>query len=190
MMIHPHDIAASRTGWLLSLSLLAVGCRGGGPPVPDRPPRAAELQLKSSALRAGQPIPPRFTADGRDLSPPLEWSSPPAGTLSLALLCDDPDAPRGDWVHWVLYNLPPDLRELKEGKVPDAAVAGSNDFGKLGYNGPSPPPGKAHRYVFHLFALDIPLKLSSGASKSELLRAIEGHVVGQGELTAPYQRTP
>lgn len=179
----------AQTGPVLAC-LFVSGCSGSASPAvtTERNPKMVSLQLTSSAIEPGQPIPRRFTADGEDLSPPLAWSAVPPQTRSLAILCDDPDAPRGDWVHWVLYNLPGGVQHLEEGKVPAEAVAGINDFRKPGYNGPSPPAGKPHRYVFHLFALDTTLGLPAGASKAQLLQAIDGHVLGQGELTATYQR--
>lgn len=144
------------------------------------------MLFTSAVLQSGQPIPVRYTADGQDLSPPLEWTEVPIGTRSLAILCDDPDAPRGDWVHWVVYNLEPGLRSLDEGYT--GGMSGRNDFGQMGYNGPSPPRGKPHRYVFQLFALDTTLSLPAHAGKAQLLRAMEGHVLGRAELTATYRR--
>lgn len=145
------------------------------------------MLLTSSVLQPGQPVPVRYTADGQDLSPPLEWTGVPAGARSLAILCDDPDAPRGDWVHWVLYNLDPGLLGLDEGHL--GGLPGCNDFGKTGYNGPSPPRGKTHRYVFHLYALDTALNLPANAGKAHLLKAMEGHVLARAELTATYRRS-
>src|SRR5205807_3625539 len=131
---------------------------------------AMKLQLSSTAFEEGQPIPKRFTGDGDDVSPPLAWTEPPGDTKTYALLCDDPDAPRGTWVHWVLFNLPADATSLPEGvpatkTLPSGAKHGANDFKKPGYGGPSPPPGKPHRYYFKLYALDAPLKLAEGATK-------------------------
>src|SRR2546426_12557047 len=117
------------------------------------------LELTSTAFRDGQSIPTKYTADGRNISPPLAWTDPPAGTKSFALICEDPDAPRGTFTHWLAFNLPAESRELPEGLSaeatrPDGSLQGTNDFGKPGYGGPSPPPGKPHRYVFQLLALD------------------------------------
>ena len=151
------------------------------------------FQISSSAFDEGQPIPTRYTADNRNVSPPLLWTDPPAGTLSLALVCEDPDAPRGTWTHWVLFNLPPTTRSLAKGLPPtsptqDGAEQGVNDFGKVGYGGPSPPPGKPHRYFFKLFALDQMLDLPPGASRAQLLSAMKGHVLGEAEIMGTYQR--
>jgi Raf kinase inhibitor-like YbhB/YbcL family protein len=151
------------------------------------------IKLTSTAFREGQAIPIDYTGDGSDRSPPLSWSAPPQGTASLAIICEDPDAPRGTWTHWVLFNLPADLRELAEGQSPggdvmNGARQGKNDFGKLGYGGPAPPRGKPHRYFFKLYALDTPLKLSAGASRAELLSAMKGHVLADAECMGTYQR--
>src|SRR5438046_1261428 len=130
------------------------------------------LELTSAAFEEGEPIPEQYTADGRNASPPLEWQNPPAGIRSLALICEDPDAPRGTFTHWVVFNLPAESQELGEG-IPAAATLangtaqGTNDFGKVGYGGPSPPPGKPHRYFFKLYALDRPLDLQAGATKAQ-----------------------
>lgn len=151
------------------------------------------IQLTSKSFQAGATIPKPFTGDGADLSPPLQWSKPPAGTESIALICDDPDAPRGTWVHWVLFNLPSATHELEEGISTDATLSngakqGTNDFGNLGYGGPAPPKGKPHRYFFKLYALSKKLDLASGATKSELEAAMKGHVLAEAKLMGIYQR--
>jgi len=151
------------------------------------------LQLTSSGFGEGQTIPKEYTGDGSDLSPPLAWSDPPDGTVSFALICDDPDAPRRTWVHWVLFNLPGDLRGLEEGIAPAGTLAGGgtqgkNDFGTLGYGGPAPPRGKPHRYSFKLYALDALLTLRAGATKDQLLEAIKDHVLAETHLLGKYQR--
>ena len=151
------------------------------------------FELTSSAFQAGGTIPRPHTCDGTDASPALTWSDPPPGTASFALVCDDPDAPVGTWVHWVLYELPPSARQLPEG-VPtepllkDGSRQGTNDFKRTGYGGPCPPPGKPHRYFFRLYALDTSLRLAPGKTKAELLKAMEGHVKGQAELVGRYSR--
>ena len=149
------------------------------------------FQLTTSAFSGGV-IPTKFTCDGPDVSPPLAWTDPPKETRSLALIVDDPDAPAGTWVHWVLYDLPGTARELPEGvpkdrQLRDGARQGRNDFGKIGYNGPCPPRRAVHRYFFKLYALDSKTKLSSGATKSELERAMKGHVLAQAELVGKFQ---
>jgi Raf kinase inhibitor-like YbhB/YbcL family protein len=151
------------------------------------------LELTSTAFGEGEPIPEQYTGDGRNASPPLQWQDPPAGTHNLALICEDPDAPRGTFTHWVAFNLPADSRGLGEGvpaetTLPDGTAQGVNDFGKVGYGGPKPPPGKPHRYVFTLYALDGPLDLRPGATRSQLLAAMKGHVLGEARLTGTYGR--
>ncbi|HET9264550.1 MAG TPA: YbhB/YbcL family Raf kinase inhibitor-like protein [Vicinamibacterales bacterium] len=151
------------------------------------------MQLETSAFPPGGDIPVRFTCDGSDDSPALEWTEPPAGTQSFTLVADDPDAPRGTWVHWVLYDLPARARELPEAVPPDkelvsGARQGRNDFRKIGYGGPCPPPGPAHRYYFRLFALDRALGLKSGATRNEIDRAMEGHILARAELMGRYKR--
>lgn len=159
-------------------------------------PRGAVMafELTSPAFAPGASIPARHTCDGDDLSPPLRWTDPPAGTRAFALVCDDPDAPRGRWVHWVLWGMPATATGLAEGVKADATLAdgarhGRNDFGRLGHGGPCPPPGKPHRYVFTLFALDAVPALEPGATRSQLLDAIAGHVLGTAELTGRYGRS-
>jgi Raf kinase inhibitor-like YbhB/YbcL family protein len=151
------------------------------------------IQLSSPAFQEGGPIPQQYTGDGKDASPPLRWADPPEGTKSFALICDDPDAPRGTWVHWLLFNLPADQRELPEGVPAEVALdsearQGNNDFGKVGYGGPAPPAGKPHRYFFRLYALDTPLDLPGGASRPQLLAAMKGHVLAEGQLMGQYGR--
>ena len=151
------------------------------------------IQITSAAFAEAQPIPNQYTCAGPDVSPPLAWSGAPAGTKSFALIADDPDAPVGTWVHWVIYSLPPTATSLAEStppsrELPDGSKQGINDFGNIGYGGPCPPPGKPHRYFFKIYALDAALNLKSGATKKELLRTMEGHVLGEGQLMGTYQR--
>lgn len=151
------------------------------------------LQLTSAAFTEGSPIPAQYTCDGRDVSPPLRWSGAPEGVRSFALIADDPDAPAGTWVHWVLYNLPANTIELPEGIPPTEFVAGGgrqgrNDFGRLGYGGPCPPRGKPHRYFFKLYALDTMLDLPARATKQDVERAMRGHILAEGQLMGTYQR--
>ena len=152
---------------------------------------SAALQLKSTAFSNGGTIPTKFTCDGPDVSPELSWNDPPAATKSFALIADDPDAPAGTWVHWVLYNLPASLRGLLEAvqKTKDlesGAHQGTNDFRKIGYGGPCPPRGPAHRYSFRLYALDQQVQLAAGATKSDLERAMKGHILAQAELLGRF----
>jgi Raf kinase inhibitor-like YbhB/YbcL family protein len=151
------------------------------------------LQITSTAFSEGKPIPRKYTGEDADISPPLKWTGAPTNTLSLALIADDPDAPVGTWVHWVLYNLPPATAELSENvdkaaTLPSGAKQGRNDFGRTGYGGPMPPPGKPHRYYFKLYALDKVLDLEPGMTKKELLKAMEGHILAEGQLMGTYQR--
>ena len=150
------------------------------------------FQITTTAFRDGSSIPKRFTCDGSDVSPALSWGDPPAGTRSLAIIADDPDAPAGTWVHWVLYDLPADTRKLPEGvakdrELPNGALQGRNDFGKIGYNGPCPPRGSEHRYFFKLYALDSRTGLKAGATKSELERTMKGHILSQAQLVGKFQ---
>jgi len=151
------------------------------------------LELTSAAFQDGDTIPTKYTADGGNASPPLRWRAAPDGTRSLALVCEDPDAPRGTFTHWVLFNIPAQTEELNEGLPHETSLlAGAeqatNDFGKIGYGGPSPPPGKPHRYVFKLYALDRRLDVKPGATKAAVLDAIKGHVLGEGQLLGNYGR--
>ena len=146
------------------------------------------MQVSSSAVTEGTPIPKKYTADGADVSPPLQWQGTPPTAKSFALICDDPDAPRGTWVHWVLFNLPAEKTELPEGVPTTVGVQGKNDFGNLGYGGPSPPKGKPHRYFFKIYALDAVLDLKSGISKAQLEKAMAGHTLAQGQLMGTYGR--
>jgi Raf kinase inhibitor-like YbhB/YbcL family protein len=155
--------------------------------------QAMAFEIRSTAFPAGDTIPKKYTCDGPDISPPLNWTEPPAGTKSLALIVDDPDAPVGTWVHWVLYNLPTSTRELAEGAHTSETLAsgarqGTNDFRKIGYGGPCPPQGLAHRYFFKLSALDTELNLAPGATKKQLEAAIAGHILTQAELIGRYGR--
>ena len=151
------------------------------------------LDVKSPDFPAEGSIPKQFTCDGADLSPALQWSAPPASTQTFALIADDPDAPVGTWVHWVLYDLPASLRALpqnfpKNEQFADGSHQGKNDFGRIGYGGPCPPPGKPHRYYFRLYALDTTLNLKPGATKKDVERAMQGHILAQGEYMGRYGR--
>jgi Raf kinase inhibitor-like YbhB/YbcL family protein len=150
------------------------------------------LELRSSAFSDGGWIPSKYTCDGKDTSPPLSWTGIPAGGKSLALTCDDPDAPRGLWVHWVVVDLPPSATGLPEGvpatpEISGGGRQGKNDFGKIGYGGPCPPSG-THRYVFTLYALDSTLGLPAGATRQDLLAAMRNRALGEATLTGTYSR--
>lgn len=151
------------------------------------------IEVTSSAFTEGSAIPVRHTCDGEDVSPPLSWSGVPQETRGLALISDDPDAPGGTWVHWVYYAIPADANGLPEGiadteSLPDGAMQGRNDFKRTGYGGPCPPKGSPHRYLFKLYGLDAQLDFAPGATKSELLGAMDGHILAQGQLMGTYQR--
>jgi len=152
-----------------------------------------DFQISSTAFSAGETIPKRFTCDGPDVSPQLRWEGEPSGTQSFALIMDDPDAPVGTWVHWVVYNLSPGTKELPEGvekknQLDDGALQGRNDFRRIGYGGPCPPAGKPHRYYFKLYALDAKLSLKAGASKPDVEGAMKGHILAQAEVMGRYGR--
>jgi Raf kinase inhibitor-like YbhB/YbcL family protein len=150
------------------------------------------MELKSSAFDEGAMIPEKYTCDDIDISPPLNWTSGPQGTKTYAIICDDPDAPMGTWVHWVIYNLPENQNELSEDvppveNLPSGAKQGRNDFGKIGYGGPC-PPGGIHRYFFKIYALSEELNVDAGVTKSELLKEMEGHLLSEGQLMGRYKR--
>jgi len=154
------------------------------------------FQLSSDKIGEGQRIPQKYTADGADVSPPLAWVNPPDGTLSFALICDDPDAPVGTWVHWVVCNIPADARALDEaasgsGRLPAGSQEGVNDFRKTGYGGPAPPRGPVHRYVFTLYALDTSFdsgQIGQKPTKKQLVAAMEGHILASTRLIGTYSR--
>jgi Raf kinase inhibitor-like YbhB/YbcL family protein len=150
------------------------------------------FQLYSPAFPAGELIPSKYTCDGEDISPPLHWKNAPENTRSFALVLDDPDAPVGTWDHWVLYNLPAETAALEEGfsarsDLPEGCLRGINSWRKPGYGGPCPPAG-THRYFFKLYALDVVLDLPFGATKAQLLTAMERHILDQVELMGIYSR--
>ena len=150
-----------------------------------------EIVVLSAAFAMGAAIPGRYACG--NFSPALSWGEAPANTQSIAVLCDDPDAPVGDWVHWVVFNLAPDTRALPENvargaQLPGGAIQGLNDYNRSGYDGPCPPPGQKHRYFFKVFALDTRLALDAQARKKDLLQAMNGHILAQGSLWGTYRR--
>jgi Raf kinase inhibitor-like YbhB/YbcL family protein len=176
---------------VLCASGVPVVCQPGGSATAKE--KSMSFQVTSSAFAEGQSIPKKHTCDDKDVSPPLKWSGAPVLTQSFALIADDPDAPVGTWVHWVLYDVPAATSELAEGvdrsqQLPSGARQGINDFHRVGYGGPCPPPGKPHRYFFKLYALDQVPGLKAGATKKELLKAMEGHVLAEAQLMGTYQR--
>ena len=167
--------------WVLAAVMVCAMC---GP--------AAALTVRSTVFDHQGMIPVKYTGLGKDISPPLSWKDTPAKTVTFALICEDPDAPMGTWVHWVAYNIPAASAALPEGiarqgVLADGTKQGKNDFGMIGYGGPLPPPGKAHRYIFTLYALDTKLLLPAGVSRQELLNAMKGHVLGQAQLTGLFR---
>ena len=149
--------------------------------------------MKSTAFAPGAEIPKKFTCEAADASPMLEWSGAPAKAASFALIMDDPDAPAGTWVHWVLWDLPANAHSLPEDvprseQLDSGARQGRNGFRKIGYNGPCPPPGKAHRYFIRLYALDVKLDLAPGATRSEIDAAMQGHIQGEAEYMGTFRR--
>lgn len=151
------------------------------------------MELKSRSFQNGQTIPKKHTCDGPDISPQLEWDNVPEGTVSFAIIMEDPDAPSGTWVHWLVYDLPAETRALPEGlasteTLPRGGAQGRNDFGRVGYGGPCPPPGRPHRYFFRLYALNSRVNLPPGASKEELVRAMEGRIKDEAHLVGKYGR--
>jgi Raf kinase inhibitor-like YbhB/YbcL family protein len=157
--------------------------------------RSAEILLTSAAFEQGAPIPYVYTCEGNDISPPLAWSGAPVNTRTYALVCDDPDAPRGPYTHWILYNISGDAVELQPAvptlpELPSGARHGRNTAGDMAYAGPCPPPGKPHRYFFRLYALDISLNLPPGVTKNELEQAMDQHILAQGTLMGTYQHRP
>ncbi len=151
------------------------------------------LELKSQAFVDGGAIPREYTCEGRDMSPALEWSDAPVSTKSFALICDDPDAPMGTWIHWLIYNIPAKVNGLPEGvmkseSLKDGSRQGFTDFQNTGYGGPCPPPGKPHRYYFKLYALDISLSIRGKATKESLLTAMQGHILAEAKIMGTYQR--
>ena len=150
---------------------------------------AASIKVSSQAFSNGAPIPSRYTCSGGDVSPPLSWSGLPDGTISVGLTVIDPDAPGKPFVHWVLFNLPPDPTDLGEGgPFPPGSVQGRNDFGSSGYRGPCPPPGSPHHYHFKVYALNAKLSLPGGASEAAFADAIQGRVVASGEIVGTFKR--
>jgi Raf kinase inhibitor-like YbhB/YbcL family protein len=174
----------------VSFCLAAASCADGAKSAKEP---AMNMQITSTAFAEGRPIPGQYTCSGSDVSPPLQWTGAPAGAESFAIIADDPDAPTGIWVHWVIYDLPPATTSLAENapqlpELPGGARQGINDFGKIGYNGPCPPPGKPHHYHFKIYALDTTLDLKPGATRKKLLEAMDGHVLAEGQLMGTFQR--
>lgn len=186
-----------RTAFLLSvLTMLATGRQTIMVSAQQSPQR---IEVTSSSLKAGEPVPVDHTADGKNISPALTWSHVPVATKELAVICEDPDAPTPvPFVHWVVYKIPPTAKGLPENLPIDpaapmpseiaGAIQGVSGFRRPIYRGPAPPAGKVHHYHFIVYALDVVLDLQPGLNKTQLLEAMKGHVIGQGELVATYER--
>ena len=180
-------------GCLAVALLVLCSCRSADRDEPAAKGREKrEIRVTSSAFSEGELIPSKYTCDGANVSPPISWESVPAGARTIALISDDPDAPVGTWVHWVLYDLPANVTHLPENVPPDEKLAngadqGKTDFGKIGYGGPCPPSG-THRYYFKVYALDTSLGLGPGATKGQLLNAMKEHIVAEGQLMGKYAR--
>jgi len=178
---------------LLLIPVLVCSCKPEKETVPKQEKgKKMDIKLTSPAFADGELIPAKYTADGRNVSPPLAWSPVPEGAKSIVLINDDPDAPMGTWVHWVLYNLPADATSLEENippveTLPNGAKQGTTDFGRIGYGGPAPPSG-THRYFFKVYALDTILDLPTGATKRQVENAMQGHIVAEGQLVGKYKR--
>jgi len=178
----------------ISFRAQGVAAAPGGARVAGEPgANTMAFAISSTSFSTGGDIPKKFTCDSADVSPELSWTGAPAGVRSFALIADDPDAPVGTWTHWVFFDLPPQTTELPEGvpkvdEPPSGGRQGRNDFRKIGYGGPCPPPGKPHRYFFKLYALDQMLNLKSGSSKKEVEQAMQGHILGKAELMGKYGR--
>jgi Raf kinase inhibitor-like YbhB/YbcL family protein len=179
--------------WLLAISSIAFAAATFASP-------AGGFKLEAADIQPGADIPQKFTCSGEDVSPALKWSGAPAGTKTFALIVEDPDAPGGTFIHWVVYNLPGDARELKEGtnarsvKIDGrsteggGALQGPNDFQEMGYKGPCPPPGKPHRYYFRLYALDTALGINGQATQKAVEKAMKGHILAKAELMGKFGR--
>jgi Raf kinase inhibitor-like YbhB/YbcL family protein len=177
---------------ILALSLVVGACSGSNDERDISLP-ANTVALTSDAFADASSIPTEYTCEGQDISPPLRWSGAPVEAQAFVLLVDDPDAPGGTFAHWLIYDLQPSTTELPAGipvdaVLPDGGKQGKNDFGKIGYGGPCPPKGSEHRYRFRIFALDAPLNLDSGKSKGDVEHAMQGHILGGGELTGRFKR--
>ncbi len=196
---NPYTVFCTIILTLICIAMVFGGFSCNEPTEAEEPAVAQEeedtmpFKLTSPAFLEGKAIPKKYTGEGLDVSPPLKWSDPPTAVKSFALICDDPDAPMGTWVHWVIYNVPPANRELPEAvpakaELPDGIRQGLNDFRKVGYGGPMPPPGKPHRYFFKLYALDTIVDLPKEEKKSDLEKAMKGHVLAEAKLMGTYKR--
>jgi Raf kinase inhibitor-like YbhB/YbcL family protein len=179
--------------WAAPLAVILLGIAAALPPEVRAQATSPKIQLTTTSFTPGGFIPKRFTCDASDVSPALAWSAPPSGTRSFAIIEDDPDAPSGTFVHWLVYDLPAASRKLPEGvagsdALPGGGRQGTNDFSRTGYNGPCPPRGTPHRYYIRLYALDVKLNLRPAATRRDLDAAMTGHILVRGELMGRFQR--
>jgi Raf kinase inhibitor-like YbhB/YbcL family protein len=183
--------------WTLLFPLLLLttaACRNSALQSAQGPdPSKSGFRIESAAFKEGAFIPARFSCQGENVSPPLKWTDPPAGARSFVLVVDDPDAPGGTWTHWVVFNLPAQTRAMEENvpkqdELANGGLQGLTSFGSVGYGGPCPPPGKAHRYFFRLYALDTVLSLKTGATREDVVAALKGHTLGEAQLMGRYKR--
>jgi len=172
---------------LLEIIVIALFIISKKPEVMKESSVLSNMKIESTAFQNNQSIPSLYTCDGANINPPLTFSDIPAGAKSLALIMDDPDAPSGTWDHWLFWNLPPSVTEIKEGVPPAEAIVGVNSWPKIAYGGPC-PPDREHRYFFKLYALDTMLNLSRGSTKKEVESAMSGHIIAQAELVGKYNR--
>jgi Raf kinase inhibitor-like YbhB/YbcL family protein len=197
LITHARIVNCRRSKWLSVIkSLAATGLLSvsvSGVLVAAAKPAKGVFQLYSTAFRAGGSIPQRYTCSSDNVSPALSWAEIPAGTQSLVLILSDPDAPSGTWIHWLVYDLPANARHLpeglpKNGDIEGGGRQGTNSFQDVGYGGPCPPPGDAHHYHFTLYALNIRIGLEAAASRAQVDRAMQGHIIGKADLVGLYKR--
>jgi Raf kinase inhibitor-like YbhB/YbcL family protein len=182
-----------RADWaILAVFVLLCFCLGANGSRARKEGRKVDLKVTSTAFKDGEAMASKYSFNGGNASPPIAWNNAPEGTKSFALICDDPDAPKGDWVHWVIYYIPPSVKSLAEHQpktaaLPNGAKQGTNEFPKIGYDGPAPPSG-THRYFFRVFALNTELNLQPSATKQQLLKAMEGHVLAHGQVMGKFSK--
>ncbi len=181
--------------FIMAFFTLSIFCAGQISSQTKLHNKKMEIKIYSSAFKEGGFIPSKYTCEGTNVSPQLHWNDVPKETKSYALIVEDPDAPGGDFVHWIIYNIPGNLKELHEDvtpsrNIPEEVMVGTNSFGRIGYGGPCPPHGKPHRYFFKIYALNTILHhVESGATKQQLLKAMEGHIIAEGHLMGKFQRS-
>lgn len=186
------DISGTILRFLILLSFIVASAFVSANSQTKNGGKKMEIKLQSSAFKKGYSIPSKYTCDGANISPQLKWNNPAKGTKTFAIIVTDPDAPSGEFVHWVVYNIPDSVLTLHEDvtptrNIPDEVMLGTNGAGRVGYFGPCPPSG-THRYFFKIYALDTALHLEAGADKGDVMKAMKGHILAEGELMGKYQR--